>query len=220
MNENYPGWEESGEWVRTNKGVYIQWMERNEGTALADTVIKEGNWVRIDYTGKTLDGNIFYTRDAEVAKVQGTFSRRAHYVDDFVYLYSNNGALAAGMFEALTRMKVGDMTKVVIPSDMYKGSTGYNTTNVGYNGQWGVDGNKPVIQGGPTGAPISEEIYTNVIRSYAQEPVVDTIVSGIINTVDGHPASTNSPWEIMATMSEIRKVREATTISGRCGMGI
>ena len=84
----------------------------------------------------------------------------------------------------------------------------------------GNDSNKPVIQGGPTGAPISEEIYTNVIRSYAQEPVVDTIVSGIINTVDGHPASTNSPWEIMATMSEIRKVREATTISGRCGMGI
>lgn len=171
MNENYPGWEESGEWVRTNKGVYIQWMERNEGTALADTVVKEGNWVRIDYTGKTLDGNIFYTRDAEVAKVQGTFSRRAHYVDDFVYLYSDNGALPAGMFEALTRMKVGDMTKVVMPSDMYKGSTGYNTTNVGYNGQWGVDGNKPVIIDSLTIKEVSEDpivLENRQVNAYAE----------------------------------------------------
>lgn len=79
---------------------------------------------------------------------------------------------------------------------------------------------KPVIQGGPTGSPISEDIFVPVIRSYAQEPVVDTIVSGVLNTVNNHPATTNTPWEIRATMAEIRKVREACLMSQRPGMCI
>lgn len=172
MNENHPEWESDGKWVRTDNGVYIQWMERNEGTTAADTIIKEGNWVRIDYTGKTLDGNIFYTRDAGVAKIQGTFSRRTHYVDNFVYLYSENASLPAGMLEALTRMKVGDMTKVVIPSDMFYGSNGYNSTNVGYNGQWGVAGNKPVIIDSLTIKEVSEDPITlenRQVNTYASE---------------------------------------------------
>lgn len=79
---------------------------------------------------------------------------------------------------------------------------------------------KPVIQGGPTGAPVSEDIYIPVIESYTQEPVVDTIVSGVLNTVNGHFVVSNTPWEIKATMAEIRNVREATTMAGRPGMGI
>ncbi len=79
---------------------------------------------------------------------------------------------------------------------------------------------KPVIQGGPTGAPVSEGIFTQMIESYAQEPTVDTIVSGVLNTVDGHPASTNTPWEIKATMAEVRYNREATRRAGRPGMCI
>lgn len=79
---------------------------------------------------------------------------------------------------------------------------------------------KPVIQGGPTGAPVSEGIFTQMIESYAQEPTVDTIVSGVLNTVDGHPATTNTPWEIKATMAEVRYNREATRRAGRPGMCI
>lgn len=97
---------------------------------------------------------------------------------------------------------------------------GHGKDSVECKARRGNDIRKPVIQGGPTGAPISENYFTQVIRSYAQESVVDTIVSGVMNTIEGHPATTNSPWEIRATMSEIRKVREATTISGRCGMSI
>ena len=159
MDKNHSGWENDPNWVRTENGVYIHWLRRNEGTTLADTVVKAGNWVRCNYTGKTLDGNIFYTRNAGVAKIQGTFNRRTHYVDNFVYLYSENTSLPAGMLEALTSMKVGDMTMVVIPSDMFNGSNGYNATNVGYNGQWGVDGNKPVI------------IDSLIIREVSEDPI-------------------------------------------------
>ncbi len=79
---------------------------------------------------------------------------------------------------------------------------------------------KPVIIGGPTGAPVSEGILETAIASYVQEPMVDGIVSGVLNTVNGRAAATNSPWEIKATMSEIRHVREATGMAGRPGMCI
>lgn len=79
---------------------------------------------------------------------------------------------------------------------------------------------KPIIQGGPTGAPMSESMFEKIIESYAQEPVVDAIVSGVLNTVDDHNVITNSPWEIKATMAEIRYVREATASVGRPGMCI
>ena len=79
---------------------------------------------------------------------------------------------------------------------------------------------KPIVEGGPTGAPISENIFEKVIASYAQEPMVDGIVSGVINTINGRSVVTDSPWEIKATMSEIRHIREAVSMAGRPGMGI
>lgn len=155
MNKNYPDWESDSNWRRTDSGVYVYTMLHSDGKAATDTT-----WVRIDYTGKTLDGNIFYTRDAGVAKLQGTYSRRAHYVDDFVYLYSENASLPKGMYEALIGMKVGEMARVIMPSGMYKGSAGYSATNVGYNGQWALDGNKPVIIDSLTIKEVSEDPIT------------------------------------------------------------
>lgn len=79
---------------------------------------------------------------------------------------------------------------------------------------------KPIIQGGPTGAPVSEDIFPYMMQSYAQERGVDTLVSGVLNTVNGNPATTNTPWEIRATLAEIRHVREACYTAGRPGMCI
>ncbi len=79
---------------------------------------------------------------------------------------------------------------------------------------------KPVIQGGPTGAPVSEEMFIPLIQSFAQEAVVDTIVSGVMQTIEGVTVQTNTPWEIKATQAEIRAIREACRRAGRPGMGI
>jgi methylamine--corrinoid protein Co-methyltransferase len=79
---------------------------------------------------------------------------------------------------------------------------------------------KPIIQGGPTGASVSEDMFSPMMQSYAQEATVDVLVSGVLNTVSGHPATTNTPWEIKATLAEIRYVREACCMVGRPGMGI
>jgi len=79
---------------------------------------------------------------------------------------------------------------------------------------------KPIIQGGPTGAPVSEDIFVQVMQSYAQEGVIDTIVNGVMSTIEGHPAITKTPYEIRALMAEIRGVNEAKTRAGRPYMAI
>lgn len=84
----------------------------------------------------------------------------------------------------------------------------------------GSQSRPPIIEAGPTGAPVSESVFQAMIQSYVQEPVVDTLVSGVLNTVCGQASTTNTPWEIRATMAEIRYIREACSLCGRPGMGI
>jgi len=79
---------------------------------------------------------------------------------------------------------------------------------------------KPIIQGGPTGAPVSEEIFVSMMQGYAQEAVVDTLVSGVMPSIDGHPSTANTPWEIKATLAEIRAIREGMARAERPGMAI
>jgi len=79
---------------------------------------------------------------------------------------------------------------------------------------------KPIIQGGPTGSPISEDIFVQVMQSYAQEAVVDTLVNGVMATIEGHPATTNTPYELRAMMAEVRAVNEAKIRAGRPNMAI
>jgi len=79
---------------------------------------------------------------------------------------------------------------------------------------------KPIIQGGPTGAPISEELFVSLMQGYAQEATVDTLVSGVMSTIDGHAPTANTPWEIKATLAEIRAVREGMARAERPGMAI
>ena len=79
---------------------------------------------------------------------------------------------------------------------------------------------KPIIQGGPTGSPISEDVFVQVMQSYAQEGIVDDLVNGVMTTIEGHPAKSKTPYEIRATMAELRAVKEARVRAARPGMGV
>ncbi len=79
---------------------------------------------------------------------------------------------------------------------------------------------KPIIQGGPTGSPISEDIFVQVMQSYAQEAVIDDLVNGVMTTIEGHPAKSGTPYEIRATMAELRATKEARIRAGRPGLGV
>lgn len=97
---------------------------------------------------------------------------------------------------------------------------GSNRDSVEFVPRKGNSSAKPIIQGGPTGAPVSEDIFIQLFQSYAQEAIVDTIVSGVMATFEGNEVKTNTPHEIKATLAEIRAIREATRRAGRPGMAI
>ena len=79
---------------------------------------------------------------------------------------------------------------------------------------------KPIIQGGPTGSPVSEDMFIKIMQSYAQEAVVDDLVDGVMNPFEGKPAKSGTPYEIRATMAELRATKEARIRAGRPGLGV
>lgn len=78
----------------------------------------------------------------------------------------------------------------------------------------------PLVQGGPTGAPVSENIFVAMHEAYAREPLVDTIVDGVLSTINGREPKPGSPWEIAAVKGECSLVRLAMTRAGRPGMAM
>lgn len=79
---------------------------------------------------------------------------------------------------------------------------------------------KPIIQGGPTGSPISEDVFMQVHMSYALEKEVDTIVNGVMTSVRGKPTIPGSPYEILAAKTETRQIKTGCSMAGRPGMGV
>jgi len=82
------------------------------------------------------------------------------------------------------------------------------------------DPKPPYIQGGPTGAPCSEEQFVAIHQSYAQEGLVDCIVNGVYQKINGKDPTPNSPYEIAAVRAECIGIRSATMRAGRPGMGL
>ncbi|OKY79098.1 MAG: Monomethylamine methyltransferase MtmB [Candidatus Methanohalarchaeum thermophilum] len=84
----------------------------------------------------------------------------------------------------------------------------------------GNDKRPPLTQGGPTGAPVTEDIFVEMHQTYAQEPSVDLIVDGVPSGYMGNDTPAGTAMEIKGTLFELRSVREACTRAGRPNMGI
>lgn len=82
------------------------------------------------------------------------------------------------------------------------------------------DKRPPLVQGGPTGAPCSEQYFFPIHESYAKEGIVDCIVDGVLSTVNGYNPAPDTPWEVLAGRQEIMMVRMAQAKCGRAGMGL
>ena len=67
----------------------------------------------------------------------------------------------------------------------------------------------PIVQGGPTGAPCSEQHFFGIHESYAKEGIVDCIVDGVLESINGYNPAPDSPWEVMAGKQEAMLVRMA-----------
>lgn len=107
-----------------------------------------------------------------------------------------------------------------INNPQYEFQLGYGRDSVQVRKRNVGDKRGPVIQGGPTGSPVSEDMFLNIHMSYALEKEVDTIVNGVLTSIRGYPPVPNTPFEILAAKMEGRIIKQATAYAGRPGMGI
>ncbi|OUJ18809.1 Monomethylamine methyltransferase MtmB [Methanonatronarchaeum thermophilum] len=124
----------------------------------------------------------------------------------------------------MDREKVMEVNEDEIHEGLKKAPTEL-TIGAGNDAVWmynrgGNPSRPPLIQGGPTGAPVSEDLFVKMHQTYAQEPRIDTIVDGVPNSVRGEETPAGSPWEIKGTLFELRSIREACIRAGRPEMGI
>lgn len=124
-------------------------------------------WMFYTYTGYDLDGNVCVTRRENVARMQGTYSDMTHYVPYLNYCgeYNNFGLLEGTYISTRSVLKLGEeyvknnssicrgtdfvmrkgsRVRLYLPSTIAYGSSG-TATDGGYEGQFSLDSNVPVI---------------------------------------------------------------------------
>jgi methylamine--corrinoid protein Co-methyltransferase len=82
------------------------------------------------------------------------------------------------------------------------------------------DTTRPTVIGGPIGQTLPEDLFMPIMQSYAQEPIVDTVVTGTLATVYGRDPRTKSPWEILVGWHEAELMLTAAKRAGREGISI
>lgn len=130
---------------------------------LNDTI----RWVRFNFTGRDLQGNIILTRNAQEAKLAGTFTKYTHYAPYYVFAgsayytitegtwlamqkeqtlgeqYFANNKNALGLDSKSYKMRVGADVTLYMPSRVVGGSG--LVGDGGYEGQFSLDAGKPLI---------------------------------------------------------------------------
>jgi len=144
-------------------------------------------WIKINYTSRTLDGDVFATRDADVAMEQGTFKAYTHYAPEYLGFYVGSGyytELPLGEYDALSMMEEGDIWRVYLPSRLAYG--GYGTVyGQGYHGQHPLGADIPVVIDlelvEVVPFPLSHEedlVMAYAMNNFGQQPR-DSLASGI-----------------------------------------
>ncbi len=78
----------------------------------------------------------------------------------------------------------------------------------------------PVISGGAYGVVVKEELFSPIMTSYAQEPLIDIIDNGNLETAYGCEVKADSPWEILGGWREAELAMDVIKRAGRPGMCI
>ena len=82
------------------------------------------------------------------------------------------------------------------------------------------DGKTPFCMFG-AGSPVSQDIYLDVLQSYAKESLADTFSGGIsLNTIEGMTIAADTPSEIFASVLNAVLARQAAEKVGKADMGI
>lgn len=101
----------------TASGLY--YIESKKGSGKKP---KAGELVKVNYTGRLLDGTVFDTSDEATAKTAGTYDERREYIPiDFPL---GQGQVIPGWDEGIMLMSVGSKGQLIIPSAIGYGAQG------------------------------------------------------------------------------------------------
>lgn len=125
--------------VRYDNGMYIEWINRvPQGINPA-----YGNWIKLNYTGRTLSGDVYKTRYKEIAQQENTFTKKTNYIPAYINFYEGNG-LTVGENFAIGKMKIGEKLIAYIPSRLAYDGASKKFSN-GYGGHYSItSGTMPV----------------------------------------------------------------------------
>lgn len=145
---------------QTEGGYYVDVLEPGKADAkpVNDTIC----WVKFDFSGRDLSGNIALTRRASEAYQLGTFTKYTHYVPYYRYCGTANAGLIEGTYLAMRNtlylgekyakdnnldreflLREGAKVRLYMPSRVV-GSGGLGGDG-GYEGQYSLSAKRPLI---------------------------------------------------------------------------
>ena len=162
-------------WIRLHKpdlehnkqpdgGYYVEVLEWGDEGAIptskndiggAPLMEQDTCWVYTNMTGRTMNGTICLTRNADLANMCGTFSYNTHYVPYYNYCGNTNFGLLEGTYLAMRnelvlgdgskfKMRKGSKVRLYMPSSIAYGEEG-SAVEGGYEGQYSLSASTPMI---------------------------------------------------------------------------
>ncbi len=153
---------------QSDGNYYVEVLEAGvaDSVSIHDVVADdkmEGCWLFFDLTGRNLHGDVCMTRSEIIARMQGSFSKSTHYVPYLRFMGEKNVSLLEGSYLAMKNVltlgadyaaskglstefavRYGTKLRLYLPSSVVGGKAGVSETG-GYEGQYELDGNKPMI---------------------------------------------------------------------------
>ena len=141
VEASFKAWMEiyAPEAVLQPSGIYII---KSSNPATSDQTPQDGQWVRLNYTGRLINGEIYATRYKDTAQLLGIYSRFAHYVPEYFELQKNSIYVPEGAYYALKEMKPGEQWRVFIPPKLAEYGTFLTSFPTGF-------GNTSIYSGAP-----------------------------------------------------------------------
>lgn len=159
MTQNRPGLLGN---LQSDGGYYVEVLDAGEDLSTVKPIRDTACWVRFDFSGRDLSGNIVLTRRAAEAKLVNTFTKYTHYVPYYRYCGTANTSLMEGTYLAMRNvlhldkdyasqhglpeefeLRPGSKVRLYLPSRIVS-SSGVEGDG-GYEGQYSLSSQRPFI---------------------------------------------------------------------------
>jgi hypothetical protein len=157
-------------------GYYVEVLDY--GVADSTAVTGKDVWLWYNFTGRDLDGNVYETRNANLAIQLGSYTEHTHYIPTFRFSGADSHTIHEGTYLATfnklwvdgdsIEVRYGTKLRLYLPSSVTKGDS--STSDGGYEGQFVMDENIPMVVDlelfGHVGNPVAYE--GDYVKTFAE----------------------------------------------------